>query len=184
MHLGSLIDHKNEEKNQFSYYLTPNKCESLIREKNHPYLMGIIRFLKSLHKLSGKLSKKRKLILMGEFGEELRGGIRKDLVRRLEGIVNNWRIVPVDVGLDVLISDNSQESKSANKKDGDFKFLCALCDNYCSTEYIDYFTFGQDEAIFHICRTCLKAFPEDVRKNKLKHLYEVGRELKRYPSFD
>jgi hypothetical protein len=183
IHLGSLIDHKNEEKNQFAYYETANKCESLIREKNHLYLMGIIRFLKLLHKVSNKSGQKRKLILMGEFGEELRGGIRKDLVRRLEGIVNNkWRIVPVDVGLDVLISDKGKESKKTDKNDCNFKFLCALCDNYCSMDYIQYFTFGQDEAIFHICRTCLKAFPEDVRKNKLKRLYEVGRELKQYPS--
>lgn len=177
-HIGSLIDHKRKRK--FTYY-EPDKCAKLIRKENHPYLMGTIRFLKKLGYPYPKLSAtcKKKLILLGEFGEELRGGIRTDLVKRLQGKGDSdWPIVPVDVGFDVLLDEDSPTKENSN---GRFKFLCSLCDEHQPIEDIDYFRFGQDEAIFHICKTCMKATPDDVRQTKLRKLYEIGRELRTLP---
>ncbi|MBW2647304.1 MAG: MBL fold metallo-hydrolase [Deltaproteobacteria bacterium] len=182
MHLGSIIDHKDKDENKqsFSYYDSAKNCEELIREKNHPYLMGMIRFLRKLYNTKPE---KKKLILMGEFGEELRGGIRIDLVKRLQqGLTKTWPIVPVDVGLDIILHNYSDsEPKENSPQFSKFKFLCALCDKPRPLREIGYFRFGADEAIFYICKTCNRAFPDDVRQTRLRHLYEIGRELRTLP---
>jgi len=169
-HLGSLIDHKNDRG--FKAY-SPKECENLIRDKNHPYLMGMIRFLRSLYDISSK----SKLILIGEFGEELRGGIRTDLMDRLRnGVTPDWPVMPVDVGLDICLHDLSPANDEI--VDQTFKFQCVLCERYISVKKIEYLRFGHDEGIFYSCSTCYKATPEDVRNAKLQRLYEVGRELR------
>ena len=202
IHLGSLIDHKNadKKKSHFQYYKGPEECEDLMRKKNHPYLMGLIRFLRKMNPDS------RKLILIGEFGEELRGGIRADLVNRLQkGLMGEqketcsilpylrkfminehlskmvaqrktWSILPVDVGLDVVFHSYNPNDNKTN--DPPYMFLCAMCDTQQSLQEVEYVRFGQDEAIFYLCKTCFKAVPQDVQMNKLRQLYDIGRELK------
>lgn len=136
--------------------------------------MGMIRFLREIY----KKSQTKKLILMGEFGEELRGGIRTDLVKRLQlGLTREWQIVPVDVGLDILLHNYAEGTQPISK----IKFLCALCDKPRLLSEIDYFRFGQDEAIFYICKTCIKATPADVRQTRLRQLYDIGRGLRTFP---
>jgi len=172
IHLGSLIDHKGKNK-RFLDYDNPEICENLIRKKNHPYLMGMIRFLRELRDLSSK----KKLILLGEFGEELRGGIRTDLAARLQaGITPGWPILPVDVGLDISLCDYDDSQIHGGVYS--FKFQCIICDEYVPVDQIEYFRFGQDEGIFCVCTTCYKSTPQDVRYTKMRHLYEIGRELR------
>lgn len=174
MHLGSLINRKDYEKKRFNYYKDSSKCEELIRKENHPYLMGMIRFLRTLY-VNGK--KKYKLILIGEFGEELRGGIRIDITKRLNnGITQDWKIIPVDVGLDVVLLRYNKDHKKQPIIGREF--ICSLCDQTILLDNIEYRRFGHDEAIFYICKTCDKAFPEDVRQDMFRKLYEIGRELK------
>ena len=182
IHLGSLIDHK-KNKVGFSKYSEAKYCNELVRKENHLYLMGMIRFIKTLY-ASESDNDIEKLILIGEFGEELRGGIRIDLIKRIQdGIYKNiekdWRILPLDVGLDVLLHDYSSfENHEDSPINCRFRFRCALCDKHCSINEVEYIRFGHDEAIFHICKTCSKAEPDDVRETKLRALYEVGRELR------
>ncbi len=194
-HLGSLIDHK--KGNSFENYGKQERgkrqndnCIKLIRKENHPYLMGTIRFLKKLgypgNNSKTSPAKPNQMIFIGEFGEELRGGIRTDLVKRLQGEgPSGWPILPVDVGFDVLLRDYTSPKQSgqnnADESGDGFKFLCALCDEHRPIEEIDYFRFGQDEAIFHICKTCKKATPGDVRQTRFRQLYEIGRELLTLP---
>ncbi|TRZ89769.1 MAG: MBL fold metallo-hydrolase [Methanosarcinales archaeon] len=175
IHVGSLIDHKSKDKNKriFKYYSDPRKCENLIRDENHLYLMGLIRFLRSL---CGNSNDKNKLILIGEFGEELRGGIRTDITKRLQYAIKGAPpILPVDVGLDILFPEKSNSDSIANNS---FRFMCAICEMPHSIDHIEFYRFGHDEAIFYLCKTCLKATPSDVRQTKLQQLYEIGRELK------
>ena len=180
MHLGSLINHKKRYKNKFKYYRNAKKCEDLIRSKNHPYLMGMIRFLRELYE---QQPENKKLILIGEFGEELRGGIRTDLVKRLRQLLTKkWRMLPVDVGLDILLHDyGNHRAQEGNSKISEFEFLCALCDKHRPISEIDYFKFGPDEAIFYTCKTCKKSVPPDVRDTRLRQLYDIGRELRTLP---
>lgn len=160
IHLGSLIDHKNEKR--FSHYKEPKECSELIRKKNHPYLPGMIRFLRKVE----SSEKPEKLILIGEFGEELRGGIRVDIVKRLKTMLReNVPVLPVDVGLDILLWEK------------ECQFICALCNKSKSWKKIEYERYGYDEAIFYVCHTCFKAYPIDVRQDRYRKLYDVGKEL-------
>ena len=174
-HIGSLIKHKEDEK--FEKYKNPAKCEELIRDVNHPYLFGMIRLLKELRSTQSRDGKsKNKLILLGEFGEELRGGIRDDIVHRFKGgILGDWPILPVDVGLDILMKE---EKKPNGQSEPCPRALCVMCEQYHPIDKIKFFRFGHDEAIFYFCETCLKSIPEDVRNAKLQHIYDVGWELK------
>ena len=183
LHIGSLIDHRDKNRNSFKYYDSPEKCEALIRKENHPYLMGMIRFIKEIN---NNQKGKDTLYLLGEFGEELRGGIRTDLITRLQkGLDERRMILPVDVGLDVLLceaEDKNDSSSNVEESDNKYKFLCSLCGAYRSIGKVEYARFGQDEAIFHVCKTCKKSFPQDVQQNKFQQLYEIGRELKTAPN--
>jgi ribonuclease BN (tRNA processing enzyme) len=179
VHMGSLIDHKKGRK--FKNYESQSDCDQLIRDKNHPYLMGMIRLLGNIYRYKRK--KVDKLVLVGEFGEELRGGIRVNVVSRLQAALTpGWPVIPVDVGLDIVLT------KPKNGENGGYDFICALCDKSRSIgnknkqglfeSKIEYHCYGHDEAIFYICDTCYKSIPEDVRQNRLRQLYETGRELK------
>ena len=189
LHLGSLIEHNQNDS--FASYTDHKKCAELVRKKNHPYLIGMIRLLRSLYNECCH-EETDKLLLLSEFGEELRGGIRIDLIKRFQNgliikdIKKDWRILPVDVGLDILLHDyTSPEKQKSDQHKCRFKFLCVLCDKFCSINEVEYTRFGHDEAIFHICKTCDKAEPFDVRQTKLRQLYEIGRELRTLPdSFD
>ena len=170
IHLGSLIDHKNGKK--FVDYRGVQECTALMREQSHPYLPGMLRFLKGFQEK--RPADKETLILVGEFGEELRGGIRIDIVNRLRNIIpKKWQILPVDVGLDVILRGEKKEA---------YKFVCAICNKSRPLGKIRYERYGYDEAIFYVCQTCQKATPSDVSQDQLRKLYEVGRELRVLPN--
>ena len=182
LHLGSLIDHKNNDN--FRNYSKCESCKILIRKKNHPYLIGMIRFISCLYH-ECRDDESEKLFLLSEFGEELRGGIRIDLIKRFQDAISkdnekDWHVLPVDVGLDILLHSYDRHLKNDNKCR--YKFRCSLCDKFCSISQVEYERFGHDEAIFHICKTCMKAEPFNVSQTKLRQLYDVGREL--FPAMD
>lgn len=182
LHLGSLIKRNDKLTN----YTNSQKCTELIRKKNHPYLIGMIRLIRSLYN-ECRYDETDKLLLISEFGEELRGGIRIDLIKRFQdGLKNDiekdWRILPVDVGLDILLQDyTSTEKNKTDQNNCSYKFLCVLCEKHCSINEVEYTRIGHDEAIFYICKTCNRAEPVDVRHTKLRKLYEIGRELRTLP---
>lgn len=178
IHLGSLIDHKKIDNENPQRFETDRKdkfrenCERLIREKNHPYFPGLIGFMNEICEQPGF---GQKLVLIGEFGEELRKKIRIDLIDRLKRAykIDCGKILPIDVGLDVIIGQ-------VNQKEGvnDFKFWCCQCDRFHSTKNIEYEHFGHDEALFYLCQTCKKTSSIDILQDRLRHLYEVGRSLR------
>ena len=181
IHLGSLIDRENSEKMKFEYYNKVAKCLELVRDKNHPYLMGLLFFLREIRNWS-----KLPLVLISEFGEELRGEIRRNLMQRLrEAYAQEDRkigVLPVDVGLDVMLaccSTNGQVDKNETwvvEKEAPL-VLCVQCQNFVPVEKADFATFGYDEALFCVCTTCKKSTPTDVLQDTLRTLYEVGRPL-------
>lgn len=173
IHIGSLINHRDDQKFSDSddngTRLTEEKCQEIIRNGNHPYLPGLIGLLNEF--ISG--DKKESLILLSEFGEELRGTIRTDLVDRLIKVYEQ-DILPVDVGLDVVYRSEKSNIKSKDQ----FKFWCVQCRQFHSIKKVDYQHFGTDEALFYLCRTCKKTTSPDRLQERLRHVYEVGRTLR------
>ncbi|MBC8460326.1 MAG: hypothetical protein H8D67_20270, partial [Deltaproteobacteria bacterium] len=183
IHLGSLIDHKNNQRFSDSSKKWRERCEDIVRGKNHPYLPGLIGLLNEVY---NSTQGKAGLILLSEFGEELRGTIRTDLVKRLNRVYESgdrskpWcYILPVDVGLDVVCQPTAYSGADDEQNDdGRFKFWCAQCRRFHPVENIAYRHYGQDEAIFYLCRTCDKTTSPDVLQDRLRHLYDVGRTLR------
>jgi len=181
VHLGSLIERNKEngrynflDYNQCTRNDSETPCENLVRDKEHPYLIGLLRILSSLYNSD---KSKVSLVLLSEFGEELRGKIRVDLVERLINVYGDkMQLLPVDVGINVQLRCESKAKKS-DRSGLEKKVLCVQCNRLVAIGEAGFEHYGPDEAIYCVCRTCLKGTPFDVLQNRLRQLYEVGYEL-------
>jgi ribonuclease BN (tRNA processing enzyme) len=182
VHLGSLIKPRKGKAGReyrFDRYKVPRECETLIREANHPYLMGALRFLGQASRIIVRKEHKP-LVMLSEFGEELRGGIRVDLIRRLKDAYRTYLdFIPVDVGTSVLLR-LWPEGESTRLPDGigaNPYVRCAICDEFVPLEMVEFDRYGEDEALYCVCSTCERGVPAHIRQDRLKRLYEVGHEL-------
>ena len=191
VHLGSLIDRDDDGELSFAQYnqcdtKTGNRyrCEELVREKDHPYLVGMLRLLSSLYKsLSKAENKGMPLVLVGEFGEELRGTIRTDFIQRLQGIYKNkLAFLPVDVGMNVYLHRKGDEQDKSGGNRCACRVWCVQCDHFVNIDDADFELYGTDHALYCVCKTCRKAIPLNVLQDRLRQLYEVGLELRTYDS--
>ncbi|MFH1933886.1 MAG: hypothetical protein ABIN18_20220 [Pseudomonadota bacterium] len=181
VHLGSLIDREKEDRKQFGHYKSAEKCLELVCDKNHPYLMGMLHFLTEISEWKRE-GKKKPLVLMGEFGEEMRGKIRLDFVGRLkEAYGLTLDVLPVDVGLDVLLAldlpKKCEDPSITNRENNKPLTWCVQCKHFVPLDHADFIHYGHDEALFCVCKTCKKATPDNVLQERLRALYEVGRRL-------
>lgn len=181
IHLGSLIGGKKSFNlyNQCENPTSADECERLVKEENHPYLVGMLRLLSGLYRYEYRKSEEelKQLILLGEFGEELRGGIRIDLVKRLRQAYGNYlAFLPLDVGMDIQLWPKSDPKGGKNHTTQ--KVWCVQCEEFVDIEEADFERYGVDEALYCVCKTCRKATPLNVLQDRLHQLYEVGRELK------
>ena len=176
MHLGSLINKEDGRYNFLKYWACEreNECEKLVRKEGHPYLIGLLRILTSLYNES-KVDKP--LVFVSEFGEELRGKLRVDLVQRLVKVYGNkMNILPMDVGINVQLQQDDTSNYSTQLST-ERKILCVQCERLLPLGEARFEHYGQDEAIYCVCKTCLVGTPLDVLQNRLRQLYEVGYEL-------
>ncbi|MBW2152002.1 MAG: MBL fold metallo-hydrolase [Deltaproteobacteria bacterium] len=140
IHLGALIESDQKEKNTFDYYDESGQhCDDLVEKKWHPYLFGMLRFLKAIKK-----NNKNKLVLISEFGEEMKGGIRIDFTRRLDRLLNinadNRRpCIPVDISLNVILARQSKDSNKNKPWETDqYPIWCFGCERFVKAEKIGY----------------------------------------------
>ena len=136
-HLGSLISKP--------YYRPPYEkridYEKIIKDEDHLYLPGLTRLICDLKNRNG--NKKFPLLVLSEFGEELRGGLRKDLARRLAlGVQKEpLPIVPADVGLRIDIEEQ--------------RIFCSICHNYFEWKAITAESvLPHEEALAFVCEDC------------------------------
>lgn len=186
VHLGSLIKRHKKGGYSFGYYdQCPDKndrypCEELVRDENHPYLIGMLRLLSDLYKLPKTNHTGMPLILIGEFGEELRGHIRADFVQRLQRIYHDqFAILPIDVGINVRLRRKADTDNGEDKCN--CTVWCVQCDNFVDITEADFKLYGTDHALYCVCKTCVKSTPDDVLQNRLRQLYEVGLDVKLSP---
>lgn len=171
IHLGALIESEDRsgKKDTFQFY-KGEECDKLVEKKGHPYMFGLLRFIK---KLKEKVYSKNRLILLSEFGEELKGGIRIDLVHRLNKLFghNEGIFLPVDIGLNVRIADTSPA-----ERDQEYLVWCFGCNSFVKASDIRYrhFGYGRDEGLYYFCTTCLKSKPQNVINDLMRHLCESG----------
>lgn len=117
-------------------------CVKTMQNEAHLYLPGLTRLICDLKNRNG--NNKFPLMVISEFGEELRGGLRKDLAVRLASGVqtdNKLPIVPADVGLRIDI-DNQE-------------VFCSVCHHYCDWSQIyAESVLPHEEALAFVCKDC------------------------------
>jgi len=201
VHIGSLID---RGKRFDDYEKNGKECWKLIKKNNHPYLFGLLRFLTEI--AGSTFTEKVPLVLLSEFGEELRGRIRLDLYKRLSDHYNGKDalrkipLLPLDVGLDIILSldepKNEPKDKNPNPPKGKIdctrlgKLLkengppvlvnCVICEDFVIQQQVDFETYGHDEALYCVCKACRRSTPQNVLQDKLRDLYDVARPLQSY----
>ncbi len=112
---------------------------------NHLSFFGTLDFIEHCSDRDGQL------VIIGEFGEELKYGLRTDLCRKLREEVNDNRkkeeekivCLPGDIGLYIGVM-----------KDGTKKIRCCFCEMFIEPKEIDTFSYGREDAIHYICKTC------------------------------
>jgi len=121
--------------------------KKVLEDKNHLYLpgmTGLLCHLRRLHSLPGDPGV-RPLLVMSEFGEEMRGGLRQDLARRLRMLGGDEQAVDVlaaDVGMRIDVERRLVR--------------CVVCQQYVKPDWIEPVVVSPaDEAIFYVCQDCI-----------------------------
>ncbi len=199
-HMGSVLGDDNP-KEYSKEKISHGAWESLIREKNHPYLPGEILFLAQLseqkpNKVSGDSDKvcSERVVVLSEFGEEMKGLMRVDLAHRFNTCIskgdwsrfvnqdkiengankcNSMHVEPADIGLRIAL--RSEYPPLAH---------CAICDNYIELKRLVIEAYGNEEALFFVCGPCFRSRTHDVRSTKYESILEFGRVLRRELSPD
>ena len=188
VHLGSLVgkDKNNNSRVPFAQYDQCHRndneyrCEKLVRENDHPYLIGMLRLLSRLYKsLPEGNHSDMPLVLVSEFGEELRGTIRNDFIQRLREVYKQrMGFLPVDVGLNVQMGKKGGAQGNSRDNRCACKVWCVQCNHFVNIDEADFELYGTDHALYCVCKTCRKATPVNVLQDSLRQLYEVGLELR------
>ncbi len=85
---------------------------------------------------------KNTLVIVGEFGEEMKYGLRKDLCRKFNRSTEA-QCIPGDIGLRVRIEDDRTK-----------KIRCTLCEEFVGRLEINTFSHGREDALQYICHNC------------------------------
>lgn len=120
-------------------------------EANHLLFYGTLDFIECC------ADKDEPLIIVGEFGEELKYGLRADLCKKLSK-ETKIDCLPGDIGLYVGID-----------KDGTKKVRCNFCEEFVEQEEIETFSYGREDAIHYICQTCNNTLSEIQKQAFIEH---------------
>ncbi len=161
VHLGSIryqeVGFTDKRREEDSKRRIP--CEKVIDEKlktydqsNHLLFLGTKYFINDYIKKSQDT-----MIIVGEFGEELKYGLRRDLCRKLsEGM--ETKCLPSDIGLYIGID-----------KKGTKKIRCNFCGEFVEEKEISTFSYGREDAIHYICKTCERTLSETQKQATIEY---------------
>jgi len=168
-----LLCHLHETKGRSCRKKNKEKCAQAelykLLKENHLYWTGATKLVCDL--LQTPDTKRRApLVVLSEFGEELRGGLRADLARRLEG--HFWKqrpkakfpgVIPADVGLRIDVAERTVR--------------CAVCERYSKWGEMDAIAVRPaDEGLFFVCRDC-----QSLREHELGEILSRRRAQVRVP---
>ena len=150
LHLGSIIP---EEFPLISYFDAKKTSVKVLHEKQQLYLPGVVWYLEAIREHRGVPT----MVILSEFGEELAGGVRIDIARRLQAYTDEKSegkvkvvVLPGDVGLRVDPIGRS--------------IRCSCCHlEHPWTTPFHCETSGSSEQIFYVCPWCLRNFTQQER---------------------
>ncbi len=136
---------------------------NVLYAKQHLYLPGIIWLAESLEKNTTET--RPCLVVLSEFGEEMAGGLRLDLAKRLEKYLRRSgrkvRVLPGDTG---LLMDPVEGL-----------VRCSCCKQFFPWDMVlRPVAFGPDERLYYICRKCRSILTDD----QIRHRVDKAEETK------
>jgi ribonuclease BN (tRNA processing enzyme)/tetratricopeptide (TPR) repeat protein len=163
VHLGSIKyqeigytdDRHNlkSEKREIDEEKKEDKFKETYTKSNHLLFFGTEDIISHYDK-----TKKDSLIIVGEFGEELKYGLRADLCTKLSMGKKFIHCLPGDIGQYIVI-----------EKDGTKKVRCNFCESFVRPNEIKTFSYGREDAIQYICQTCEKSLSVIQKHAIIKH---------------
>ena len=162
VHLGSIKYQEIGYTDDRNYLKSaPRKISSKEREEffnktyataNHLLFFGTLDFIKDCTN-----RRENNLIIVGEFGEELKYGLRTDLCKKLYK-ETKISCLPSDIGLYIGI-----------KEDGTKKVRCDFCEEFVKPKEIKTFSYGREDALHYICKTCDNTLSELQKQAFIEH---------------
>lgn len=154
LHLGSLTPDcaGTSRFSVLDYFSELKTSEEVLGRKWHLYLPGVVWFIDDL--MRDYRGEHNKLVVLSEFGEELSGGLRVDLARKLSSFFEtryaNLTILPGDIGLAVDLAKKTLK--------------CSCCGQfYAWSAPFALEVHGASEGIFYVCSGCMDVLSIDQR---------------------
>lgn len=114
-----------------------------IRETNHLLFYGSRDIITNC--------KQTALVLVGEFGEELKYGLRTDLVNKLSFSASP-QCIPADTGLYLSLTPS------------DRKIRCDFCGDFVFPKDINIFSYGIIDSLHYVCEACDNTLTESQKR--------------------
>jgi len=169
IHLGSLkyqeIGYTEERYNTKSRKIKIKDREKEFKKKfleaNHLLFHGTLDFMEYC------AQEKESIIILGEFGEELKYGLRTGIYEELskaakperkKNKIPDFICLPGDIGLYIRIYENRKK-----------KVRCNLCGEFVEQKEIETFSYGREDAIHYICKTCGNTLTDLQKQAVIEH---------------
>ncbi len=156
LHMGGIKDFEiGYDKNNIFLEKPDDRYKEIkrrIKEVNHLLFYGSIDIIKNYRKPGS-------LIIVGEFGEELKYGLRTDLVKKLNLHQNSKKplCIPGDTGLYIILTKNEKMIK------------CDFCSSFISPESITTFSYGLVDSLHYICQACNCTLTESQKRTIVEY---------------
>jgi L-ascorbate metabolism protein UlaG (beta-lactamase superfamily) len=122
------------------------KIKENTRQSNHLLYFGSLDIIE-------KCKKPEALVIVGEFGEELKYGLRTDLVEKLIPECGKPLCIPADAGLYLKITDEKEK-----------KIRCDFCVRFVTPDKIRIFSYGIVDSLHYICNACHLTLNESQKR--------------------
>lgn len=139
-----------------------NNIKKILLRENHLYLPGFYLMAK-------KFNKKQKLLIISELCEEMKGGLRTDLAKKISGDIK-IPILSEDIGLTVVLNNNNKNKKTGN-------VFCKICQSEHPPEEIVAVETDKDNAIIYLCHYHYNKLKEGSSLPKINELELDANEL-------
>jgi tetratricopeptide (TPR) repeat protein len=104
---------------------------------------------------------KEKIVIIGEFGEELKYSLRSDLCSKLSQENEDIKCLPADIGLYLKLEKN--EDKLIKK------IRCDFCETFVHKDDIVTFPFERGDSIQYICKSCDCTLSQLQKQSIIEH---------------
>ena len=167
MNIGGVVDIFKKPEIKLSDICNKDDTEhisnikTILLRENHLYLPGFYLMAK-------KFNKKQKLLIISELCEEMKGGLRTDLAKKISGDIK-IPILPEDIGLTVVLNNKK------NKKTGNV--FCKICQSEHPPKEIVAVETDKDNAIIYLCQYHYNKLKEGSSLPKINELKLDANEL-------